>query len=57
MKLVKIVKCRDKLMWYAHLIGYSWYVQSEDATTYTVRDNENYLNIIHKTDAEEQVVK
>ena len=47
---VEIKKSRDRLMWYADLIGTKWNVIREDCECYYVRDNNKHINIIYKDD-------
>lgn len=51
MKL-KIIKCRDSLMWYKDLVGHEVDYLREDSEYYWSRDNGGYTNIVHKSDAE-----
>lgn len=53
--IVKIIKSRDKLMWYVNLIGTKWNVVRQDNDCYYVRDNENKINIIYKNDTDIQL--
>ena len=49
--IVKILKSRDKLMWYANLIETTWDIVRQDEDCFYVRDNKNRINIIYKDDA------
>ena len=51
--MIYIVRAKDPKFWYANSIGGRLYtVIVEGADEYVVRDNEGYLNIILKEDAE-----
>jgi len=49
---IKIIKCRDVLMWYSSMIGELMYVVREDKEFFWCREPDGYLNIVKKEDAE-----
>jgi hypothetical protein len=49
---IQIVSYKDPKFWYANSIHNSYSVIVEGKDEYVVRDNEGYLNIVLKEDAE-----
>jgi len=52
MLLLKIVSCRDSLMWYSDLVGEFVPLIREEAGCYISKERAGYINIVHKYDCE-----
>ena len=50
--MIYIKSAKDHKFWYANSIGKTYVVLTHGTTEYVVRDNEGYLNIVLKEDAE-----
>jgi hypothetical protein len=51
-KKIRIIDCRDPMMWYLDHIGREFIILEEDDLSYMVRDVQGYRNIVYKDDAE-----
>jgi hypothetical protein len=49
---LRILRCPDRLMWYAGLVSQVVGLVREDADGFWAREPAGFLNIIHKDDAE-----
>jgi hypothetical protein len=49
---IRIKSAKDSKFWYANSVGRAYYAVVEGKDEYVVRDNEGYLNIVLKEDAE-----
>lgn len=51
MKIIRIVQCKDNLLWYNTQLETRWVTLREEADVYWVRASDGYLNIVYKNDA------
>lgn len=48
---LKIIQCKDSMMWYAGKVGETVVFVREDPDYYWSRDQGGHINIVHKKDA------
>jgi hypothetical protein len=57
MKIIRIVQCKDSLLWYNTQLETRWVALREEPDVYWVRASDGYLNIVYKSDAVVELVE
>lgn len=52
MRALRIIRCRDSMMWYAGLVGQVVPLVREEADCYWSREPAGYINIVRRADAQ-----
>ena len=50
MKVIKVLRCSDSMMWYYHHVGETFPLLREYETEFLTREPSGYTNIIKKMD-------